>query len=259
MRLAQCGRECTASLVAHLAELHRRRLHLAAGYSSLFTYCVGALGLSGQAAYDRMKAAKVARRYPLVIELLASGRVNLTTVRLLAPHLTRDNQQELFAASCGKRKRQVLELLARHFPKPDVSASVRRMPARQVTSAPVAMPTARLRPVLMNASTGSAAATVPSVAAGEERATAGMDMVVVAGGDGLPLAAIPMPPAAILAPPPRDRHRFTFTFSAADCEKLELARDLLRHAVPSGDPAVIFDRALDILVSKLERERRCHA
>jgi hypothetical protein len=111
----------------------------------------------------------------------------------------------------------------------------------------------------MNASTGSAAATVPSVAAGEERATAGMDMVVVAGGDGLPLAAIPIPPAAILAPPPRDRHRFTFTFSAADCEKLELARDLLRHAVPSGDPAVIFDRALDILVSKLERERRCHA
>src|SRR5216110_1140332 len=91
-RLAQCERECTVSLIAHLSELHRRRLHQAAGYASLFTYCVGALGLSEQAAYDRMKAAKIARRFPAVLELLASGRVNLTTVRLLAPHLTRDNQ-----------------------------------------------------------------------------------------------------------------------------------------------------------------------
>ena len=91
-RLAQRGREFAVALVAHLAELHRRRLHQAAGYSSLFTYCVGALRLSEQAAYDRMKAAKIARRFPAVLELLASGRLNLTTVRLLAPHLTPENQ-----------------------------------------------------------------------------------------------------------------------------------------------------------------------
>ena len=128
-RLAGCEREASASLVAHLAELYGRRLHERAGYASLFTYCTDALGLSEHEAYDRMRAAKVARRFPAVLGLLASGRVNLTTVRLLAPHLTRKNHQELLAAACGKRKRQVQELLAARFPQPDVPCSIRKLPA----------------------------------------------------------------------------------------------------------------------------------
>ncbi len=92
-RLAGSEREASASLVAYLAELGGRRLHERAGYGSLFTYCTDVLRLSEHEAYDRMRAAKVARRYPAVLGLLASGRVNLTTVRLLAPHLTRQNHQ----------------------------------------------------------------------------------------------------------------------------------------------------------------------
>jgi hypothetical protein len=38
-------------------------------------------------------------------------------------------------------------------------------------------------------------------------------------------------------------------------EKLRLAKDLLRHAVPSGDEAVIFDRALTALLSDLAQKR----
>ena len=51
------------------------------------------------------------------------------------------------------------------------------------------------------------------------------------------------------------RYRITFTASAATCEKLQLAQDLLRHVIPSGDPAQIFERALDVLVNELVRER----
>ena len=35
----------------------------------------------------------------------------------------------------------------------------------------------------------------------------------------------------------------------------ESARDLLRHAVPNGDPAAIVERALTLLVEQLERSR----
>jgi hypothetical protein len=63
-RLAGCEREATASLIASLAELYGRRLHQRAGFSSLFTYCTEVLHLSEHEAYDRMKAAKVVRRYP---------------------------------------------------------------------------------------------------------------------------------------------------------------------------------------------------
>src|SRR5258707_14153290 len=62
-RLAQDERDASASLIAHLAELYGRRLHERAGYASLFTYCTDVLRLSEHEAYDRMRAAKVARRY----------------------------------------------------------------------------------------------------------------------------------------------------------------------------------------------------
>jgi len=83
--LAGSERDATAQLVAHLAELDTRDLHLRAGYGSLFAYCRDALHLSEHEAYNRIEAARAARRFPLVLVLLASGAVSLTTVRLLAP------------------------------------------------------------------------------------------------------------------------------------------------------------------------------
>ncbi|MBI3998962.1 MAG: hypothetical protein HY355_08000, partial [Armatimonadetes bacterium] len=41
--LAQREREATVALIVHLAELDGRRLYLAEGYPSLFTYCTDAL------------------------------------------------------------------------------------------------------------------------------------------------------------------------------------------------------------------------
>lgn len=36
-------------------------------------------------------------------------------------------------------------------------------------------------------------------------------------------------------------------------DRLRRAQVLLRHVVPNGDPAVIIDRALTLLIAKLER------
>ena len=44
-RLATNERGATASLIGSLAELDARRLYLAEGYSSLFTYCTQVLHL----------------------------------------------------------------------------------------------------------------------------------------------------------------------------------------------------------------------
>jgi len=49
-RLAARERKATASLIAHLAGLDQRRLYLAEGCSSLFTYCTQVLYLSEHAA-----------------------------------------------------------------------------------------------------------------------------------------------------------------------------------------------------------------
>ena len=49
-QLAAQEREATVALIAHLAELDARRLYLAEGCSSLFTYCTQVLHLSEHAA-----------------------------------------------------------------------------------------------------------------------------------------------------------------------------------------------------------------
>src|SRR5258705_9683517 len=93
-RLAEGERNATASLLASLAELDVRRAYLAEGYSSLFNYCTQALLLSEDAAYNRMKAARAARKWPVIFQMIADGSVTLTTVRLLADSLSDTNHQQ---------------------------------------------------------------------------------------------------------------------------------------------------------------------
>ncbi|HEX7452506.1 MAG TPA: hypothetical protein VF294_09490, partial [Polyangiaceae bacterium] len=42
-QLVQRGNELTGDVLAHLAELEERRLHLRLGFASLFAYCVEGL------------------------------------------------------------------------------------------------------------------------------------------------------------------------------------------------------------------------
>ncbi|MGH8555474.1 MAG: HNH endonuclease, partial [Gammaproteobacteria bacterium] len=127
-RLAQREREATASLIAHLAEMDRRRLYLSEGCSSLFTYCTQVLDLSEHAAYGRILAARAVRKFPVLLEMLESGPVNLTTVGLLAAHLTPENHREVLDMARHKSKRAVEELVARLRPQPPVPSLVRRLP-----------------------------------------------------------------------------------------------------------------------------------
>src|SRR5687767_10872948 len=104
-------RAATATLIALLAEMDARRLYLGEGCSSLFTYCTQVLHLSEHAAYARIEAARAARRFPQVLDALVGGSVNLTTVGLLAPHLTVENHCELLEAARHKSKREVEHLV----------------------------------------------------------------------------------------------------------------------------------------------------
>jgi hypothetical protein len=51
------------------------------------------------------------------------------------------------------------------------------------------------------------------------------------------------------------QYKVQITVSADTYEKLRRAQDLLRHTIPDGDPAVIFDRALTLLLGNLEKTR----
>ena len=105
LRAAQEERQSTAQLIALLMEVDARRLYLGEGYPSLFAYCTectGALRLSEHAAYGRIEAARAARSFPIVLDLLRCGDLTLTTIGLLRPHLTTENHGEVSSERGGR-------------------------------------------------------------------------------------------------------------------------------------------------------------
>ena len=116
-------RSCTADLVAHLSEVDARRAHVGLGYSSLFAYCVERLGFSEDEACRRIDAARLSRRFPRVLDLLATGELTLTVLGLVKPHIEDENEAVLLDGVRGMSSRAAKEFLAAH-----VAASSRCRP-----------------------------------------------------------------------------------------------------------------------------------
>src|SRR5205814_3269113 len=104
-------------------------------FPSMFLFCVKELGFSESAAYNRIFVARAARRMPAILEAMGSGKVHLAGLRVLAPHLTEENHEEVLAQAAGKSKREIEELAARLAPKPPVPDAVRKLPERATTVA----------------------------------------------------------------------------------------------------------------------------
>jgi len=235
--LAQREREATAVLIAHLAVLDERTLYLAEGCSSMFTYCVQVLHLSEHAAYGRIEAGRAARRYPVILELLSDGSVNLTTVHLLAPHLTRENHGELLEAAKHKSKRQVEELVAELRPQPSVPSTIRRLPA------PKRVPASAMVP---EATSSCSPGGVPAADHALDRES--VDLLQ------LSPSLSPARPA-VVAPLAPQRYKVQFTANAETHEKLLRAQELLRSQIPDGDVGEIVDRALTALLNNLTKRK----
>lgn len=255
--LACDERRATAALVAHLAEIENRKLYLSQACASLFVYCTRVLHLSEHAAYNRIEAARVARRFPAVLASLEAGRLHLTAIRLLAPILTDENHRDVLAQATHKSKREVEELLARLRPQADVAAQVRKLPAskpgsgvpgaaggREIqpgTSVPTSTPDMNAGPAVQDAAAAPAPQGAPAVAAPQ----------------GVPAAPSATPPArpAVVMPLAPERYKVQVTVGAATHDKLRRAQELLRHRIPDGDIAQVIDLALDLLVHDLEKRK----
>ena len=120
-RLVLAERGSTADVVQHLMEIDRRRIYLDAACRSLACYCIERLGYSEDEAGKRVRVAELAQRIPQALEELRSSAIHLTGLWLLAPVLTEESAAELLAEARGKTRRQIEELIARRFPKPDVA------------------------------------------------------------------------------------------------------------------------------------------
>jgi len=221
--LARTEREASAELVAHLAALEARpSVHAAEGHGSLFSYCTQVLRLSEDATCNRIQAARISRRFPVILDLLSSGAMSLTSVRMLAPGLTPENHEAVLARASGRSCREIEALVAELAPRPDAAPSIRKLPA----------PT-------------TADASLPVSVAASPRLTA----------CATPVALPPPPPRPIIETTAPDRYRVQFTLGKEGHDDLRRLQDLLRREIPNGDPGLIVERALALLLENVTKAK----
>lgn len=209
-------RESMASMLAHLGEVERRRLFAPAGYASMHDYCVRLFGWSRQTAFKRIGAARVARRFPGVLAAICEGRLHVSALVLLRPHLDRGNAQDLLAAAEHRSKSEIEALLAERAPRPPV-------PARITPLGPTPGPEVSRRSELQLS---------PGIVGRPPSTDA---------------------PAGTSTAPAR--FALQVTIDEETHELLERARDLMSHQNPSRDLALVLHRALKSLVQQLESRK----
>jgi len=225
------ARDCrtTALLLAQLAEIDRRRLYATEGYESMYAFCVGRLRMAEYIAYLRIRAARAARKYPMIFDAVAEGRLPLPAVVKLWPHLTRENATELLKAAEYKTKTEVLQLIAQRFPSTEVLPLVSAAPASSLP----------------------ANAVEPNKQIVSEATPLNPERVVTKP----ELGPDPVEVRHNVAPIAPQRVEFRFSGSQNAYEKLCYLQALLSHKIPAGDIAEIFELALDELIIQVEKSK----
>ena len=258
------SRHAEADLIAHLGEFDTRRLYLREAAPSMFAWCTEVLHHSEHEAYLRITVARASREHPILLAMLRDGRLHLSGICKLAPHLTRDNRTGLLKRAEHKSKRQIEELVASLVPRPPAPAAVRklldrrdgRLPASTLEQDSGGSGTSR-------GAASSARAEVPGSGSGLNGAPArlgerGPDGVALAsaelGPDRVP-ARLAAPRPAVVEPVAPARFRIRFDASAELRDKLERLRALMRSSVPDGDLAKIIEEAVTEKLARLESRR----
>jgi len=240
--LIRQDREGKAELLRHIDAIDRRKLWARLGHPSLWDFLVTRHHMSEATAFKRIGAARTARRFPILFEMVGRGEIHLSGIHRLKAHLTHQNHEQVLALAKHKTIRDVEALVASLAPQPDVPTTLRALPNRNPTAQMLAAPALAAAPV------GALAVTAPTSAVP------------------LPAASAPTAPTPAPAPlPPRrdrdpeplapGRYKLTLTISESTRGKLKQLEDLLAHKIRKGDTAAILDRALDVLLTQVRKRK----
>jgi 5-methylcytosine-specific restriction endonuclease McrA len=277
-------RRTTADLLMAIAEIDERKLWANEACSSMFVFCVRRMHMSEQVTSKRLWAARTARRFPVIFDMVSRGELHLSAIQRLAPYLTPTNHVTLLEHAKHKSTREVEELIADLAPRPDAPSRVRALPKRREVGAS----RDRVRPMgpgHRQTSGGRAGADrVDGEGANGDRVQRGSSMASSGDGGGVEGSSRdrvagsdrdgsgnafenlcgPVPAAAArdagtpFEPLGARRYRIEITVDEKTHDKLRSLQDLLARSASGTDPAVIVSRALDVLLTEtLKRKAGC--
>ncbi len=248
--LARCvgeSRRIEAELIAHLAAVDERRLYARRAFPSLFAYCTGALHLSEHEAYLRITIARASRRHPLLLAMLADGRLHLSGAAELAPllpSLEAAEREVLLERATHRSKREIEALVRALAPLPDAATRIRKLPERAL-AAPAAAAAPPTDAASLGPATGAPAGGPDRTSA---RATLPGEPALGAAHDRRQGCERRSESVAPLAP---SRYLVQFTASAELRAKLERLKALR----PGLDLADLVDQAVSEKLQRLEARR----
>ena len=259
--LLRQSRRTESDLVGHIAEVDERRLYAREASPSMFAYCTEVLHLSEAEAYLRIATARASREYPVLLEMLADGRLHLSGAGKLAPHLNQDNAAWLLERAAHKTKQQILELIAEISPRPDTRTVVRKLPERRSPTAPGGAPLLPIGRVPASPRVEGLEAAAPGPQLRPDRVpTAQSECPPVGAGTGTELrpdavASLSHARPTVVEPLAPGRYRFQFTGSATLKGKLERLQALMRSRLSDSDLAAVIEAAVTEKLERLEAKR----
>ena len=227
-------REAISEVISYLSHIWERKLYAELGYSSLFNFLVEKHHYSKAAAYRRIQAAKLVQREPKVLIYLKEGKLNLTTIALIEPFATGEKLQPLIQFSLGKTKEEVEELLGEFSHKVQINKDkIRRLPVIKSSSA------AELKCIELN----------------QECFTEDVSQK----NPEIPQKSLVFSDIATTTSEPKEeirRVKIEFVADEAVAQKIERAKQILRHKYPQGKLEDIVNEALESLLEKKDPERK---
>src|SRR6187402_2889861 len=247
-RLVGASNKLLSQLLLHLAEVETRGIHRTRACSSLYTYCIYELRLSEDAAARRSSAARLVKRFPLLLDAIAAGELHLTGLLMLGPHLTPENHVEVLARAKFRTKKELAKLVRDLHPLP-------RMPDLMEPLGPE-LPRSPRKPT-WNEWVTSLCPPVRELGAGEsprewandsvDEAEAAAEAAADAGADA---AGLELPPITI-----PQQYQMQFCTTEEHVRLVEKAKALLARSRPGVSLGELHRRAMQLLVEMLEKEK----
>jgi len=264
------SRRVEADLIAFIAEVDARRLYALEASPSMHAYCIDVLHLSEPETALRIHVARAIRKHPMLLSMLREGRLHLSGIALLAPHLTPKNRQGLLKRATYKSRRQIEEIVAELKPRPAAPAQMRKLPAPRADAtgrAPRDPCSDAASPTVFPRRHDDLESPKSQKEGQLEREHRPDD---VAGPNSLKegtLGLEPGPDDVAAAPALRPRRPATveplapalyqvkFTAGQELHDKLERLQALMRTTVPNGDLGAIIDAAVTEKLERLEAKK----
>lgn len=207
----------TAAMLAYVGEIDRRKLYLEDAYPSMFAMCTRHFGMSESIAGKRIRAGRAACRFPRILEMIRRGELHLSGVHQLAGYLTEGNHEEVLERAKHRSMREIDALIAEISPQADRETVIREVVLEGV---------------------GDSGANGD----GEEKPLDGARTPV----NSLKNLTVPLSPR---------RYRLHVTIGQRAKDALEELRELLSHQIPTGDPALVVEKALAVLLVEAKKQK----